>query len=244
MNRRVCIASIGKVLMLWLGMQLPSAATSTLAAPPARQSLDKVRSVAERAVREHYSRPGSRVEVTTEALDLRLRLAPCTQPLRAIISDQAQARSRLTVPVHCSQPGGWTVRVPVRLKLFRAVLVSSRALLRGDGISAMDVHAEERDVTRLGYGYLENFQQIAGRSLARAVARGTVLNPGTLGGRRMVRAGDHVQLLAQLDGIEVRAEGVALGSGDNGARLRVRNADSGRVVDAMVSAPGVVVALP
>jgi flagella basal body P-ring formation protein FlgA len=37
---------------------------------------------------------------------------------------------------------------------------------------------------------------------------------------------------------------VALGSGDNGARLRVRNAASGRVIDAMVSAPGVVVALP
>ncbi|MGB6144187.1 MAG: flagellar basal body P-ring formation chaperone FlgA, partial [Rhodanobacter sp.] len=70
------------------------------------------------------------------------------------------------------------------------------------------------------------------------------LSPGSLGGRRMVRAGDHVQVLAQLEGISVRAEGVALGSGDNGARLRVRNAASGRVIDAMVSAPGVVVALP
>jgi flagella basal body P-ring formation protein FlgA len=51
-------------------------------------------------------------------------------------------------------------------------------------------------------------------------------------------------LVARLGGIEVRADGLALGSGDNGARLRVRNASSGRVVDAMVSAPGVVVALP
>jgi flagella basal body P-ring formation protein FlgA len=50
--------------------------------------------------------------------------------------------------------------------------------------------------------------------------------------------------VAQLDGIEVRASGIALGSGDNGARLRVRNEVSGRVVDAMVNAPGVVLALP
>ena len=35
-----------------------------------------------------------------------------------------------------------------------------------------------------------------------------------------------------------------VGSGDNGARLRVRNEVSGRVVDAMVNAPGVVRALP
>jgi flagella basal body P-ring formation protein FlgA len=106
------------------------------------------------------------------------------------------------------------------------------------------VHGEERDITRLGYGYVENLDQVAGRSLARAVARGSVLSPGALGGRRMVRAGDHVQMVARLDGIEVRADGIALGSGDHGARLRVRNGSSGKVVDGMVSAPGVVIALP
>mgnify|MGYP001796839861 CR=1 FL=1 len=47
-----------------------------------------------------------------------------------------------------------------------------------------------------------------------------------------------------LDGIEVRASGIALGGGDNGARLRVRNESSGRVLDAMVRAPGEVLALP
>ncbi|MGB3270782.1 MAG: flagellar basal body P-ring formation chaperone FlgA [Rhodanobacter sp.] len=217
---------------------------SATAHAAATQSLDSVRATAEQAMRDHYGRPGSRVVANTEPLDLRLQLDACTEPLRALVSDQAQPRSRMTVPVQCPQPGGWTVRVPVHLQVFRQVLVSSRALLRGDGIGAADVHAEERDVTRLGYGYLDNLDQVAGRTLARAVARGTVLSPGSLGGRRMVRAGDHVQVLAQLEGIQVRAEGVALGSGDNGARLRVRNAASGRVIDAMVRAPGVVVALP
>jgi len=226
--------------MLWLGASCTVAAAATTAT----QSLDSVRAAAEQAVREHYATPGSRVEITSGALDLRLQLAPCRQPLRALIASNAQVSSRMTVPVQCPQDGGWTVRVPLQLQLFRTVLVASRPLLRGDGVGAADVHGEERDVTRLGYGYIENLDQIAGRSLARAVARGSVLSPGTLGGRRMVRAGDHVQMVARLDGIEVRADGVALGSGDNGARLRVRNESSGKVVDAMVSAPGVVVALP
>ena len=60
----------------------------------------------------------------------------------------------------------------------------------------------------------------------------------------MVRAGDRVQMIARLGDIEVRANGVALGSGDNGARLRVRNDSSGKIVDGMVSAPGEVIALP
>jgi flagella basal body P-ring formation protein FlgA len=232
---RAAFAAVGLIALL--GSAAAHAAAAT-------QSPDSVRAAAEQAMQDRYSRPGSRVVVSTEPLDTRLQLDACSEPLRALVSEQAQPRSRMTVPVQCPQPGGWIVRVPIRLQVFRQVLVSSRALLRGDGIGAADVHAEERDVTRLGYGYLDNLDQVAGRTLSRALARGSVLSPGSLGGRRMVRAGDHVQVLAQLEGISVRAEGVALGSGDNGARLRVRNAASGRVIDAMVSAPGVVVALP
>jgi len=229
------IAGLG-IAALWLG--------GATAGASAIQSLDSVRATAEQAVRQQYALPGSRIEVTAGSLDLRLQLAECRLPLRAVVARDAQLASRITVPVQCPQEGGWTVRVPLQVQLFRQTLVTSRPLLRGDGVSAADVHVEERDVTRLGYGYIENMEQVAGRSLARAVASGSVLSPGMLGGRRMVRAGDHVEMVARLDGIEVRADGVALGSGDNGARLRVRNESSGKVVDAMVSAPGVVLALP
>jgi flagellar basal body P-ring formation protein FlgA len=229
---------------LWIATLCLGAGSAAAEAIAATQSLDSVRAAAEQAVREHYAMPGSRIEIASGSLDLRLQLAECGQPLRALIGGNAQVSSRMTVPVQCPQDGGWTVRVPLQVKVWRTVLVASRPLLRGDGVGAADVHGEERDITRLGYGYVENLDQVAGRSLARAVARGSVLSPGALGGRRMVRAGDHVQMVARLDGIEVRADGIALGSGDNGARLRVRNESSGKVVDGMVSAPGVVVALP
>jgi flagella basal body P-ring formation protein FlgA len=195
-------------------------------------------------VRTRFTLPGNRVLARAMPLDPRLRLASCAQPLRAMLADAVRAAPRISVPVECPQAGGWTVRVSVELQLLRAVLVTRRPLLRGDGLRATDVRTEERDVTRLGYGYLDNLEQVDGRALARALPEGSVLTPAALGGRRMVRAGDHVQVLARLDGIEVRADGVALGGGDNGARLRVRNESSGRVIDAMVRAPGVVLALP
>jgi flagella basal body P-ring formation protein FlgA len=210
----------------------------------ASQSPDAIRTAAEQAVRQHYALPGNRVVVHTEPLDMRLKLDDCAQPLVATVPDRATPPSHMSVQVQCSQPRNWSVRVPVQLQLFRTVLVTSHALQRGDGLSLTDVRPEERDITRLGYGYVENLQQVAGRTLSRSLAKDTVLSPGALGGRRMVRAGDHVQLVARLGSIEVRADGVALGSGDNGARLRVRNENSGKIVDAMVSAPGVVTALP
>lgn len=220
---------------------LGTTALPALAAPPSEAD---VRAQAERFVQQHYAAPGSRVEVTSDPLDPRLRITDCAVPLVASLPGGDRMTPRLSVLVRCPGADGWTLRVPVALKVFRQVLVASRPLVRGDGIVAADVHAEERDVTRLPYGYLDSMDQVAERSLSRPVARGSVLTPSALGGRQMIRAGDHVQLVAELDGIAVRAEGIALGSGDSGARLRVRNGSSGRVVDAIVRAPGVVAALP
>jgi len=151
---------------------------------------------------------------------------------------------RMNVLVRCPGPDGWTLHVPVQLQVFRQVLVLVHPLQRGDGVRADDVHSEERDITRLGYGYINDMAELEGRTLSRAMGAGTVVTPAALGGRSAVKAGDQVQLVSRLSGIEVRASGVALGSGDSGSRLKVRNGSSGKVIDAMVMAPGEVLALP
>ena len=222
--------------LAWLG--LPGTSLAAVSSPAA------VQAAAEQAVRTRFDLPGNRIVAHAIPLDPRLRLAPCDAPLRAALADAIRPAPRLSVPVQCPQADGWTVRVQVQLQLFRPVLVTNRTLLRGDGLRPADVHTEERDLTRLGYGYVDSLDQVAGRTLARTLPSGSVLTPAALGGRRMVSAGDHVQVVANLGGIVVRADGVALGSGDNGARLLVRNESSGKVVDAMVHAPGVVLALP
>jgi flagella basal body P-ring formation protein FlgA len=226
----------GCLLLALLGVALPALAVPLTEAD--------VRGQAERFVQQHYAAPGSRVEVKSESLDARLRIGGCALPLIASLPGGGRMTPRLSVLVRCPTVDGWSVRVPLALHVWRQVLVASRPLIRGDGIVATDVRPEERDITRLPYGYVDNLDQLAQRSLSRPLATGSVLTPAALGGRQMVRAGDHVQLVAELQGIAVRAEGVALGGGDTGARLRVRNGSSGRVVDAIVRAPGVVVALP
>lgn len=214
------------------------------AAMPARAGDEPISAFARQWLVAQYSLPGNRVEASATPVDARLDLADCRGAMTASLPPNLPPRPRMSVQVRCTAGEGWTVHVPVSLRIFRDVLVTTRPLLRGDGIAAGDVHSESRDITRLGYGYVDDLQQAAGRTLARPLGPGSVLTPSALGGREMVRAGDRVQLVAQLDGIEVRASGIALGSGDNGARLRVRNEVSGRVVDAMVNAPGVVLALP
>jgi flagella basal body P-ring formation protein FlgA len=228
---------------VWLAL-LAGTALANTPADTADSPASKAQAAAEAAVRAHFAAPGSRVEAQAVPLNTRLILDDCALPLRATVPSSTHAAPRVLVQVQCPQADGWDTRVTVKLQLWRSVLVAVRPLQRGDGVRAGDVRSEERDITALGYGYLENLEQTQGRSLARALAAGSVLTPAALGGRRMVRAGDHVQMIARVQGIEVRADGVALGSGDSGARLRVRNGSSGRVIDAMVSAPGEVTALP
>lgn len=210
----------------------------------AASSVQDTAAFAERWVQQHYQQPGGRVETQASPLDSRLRLAPCPVPLTARLPAGDRLSPRVSVLVQCPSTDGWTARVTVELHVYRTVLVASRPLLRGDGVAASDVHGEERDVTRLGYGYFDRMDQLHARVLAHAVMRGSVLTPSALGGRQMVRAGDQVQIVANLAGIAVRAQGTALGSGDTGGRIRVKNAASGRVIDALIQAPGEVEALP
>jgi flagella basal body P-ring formation protein FlgA len=205
---------------------------------------DAAESFAQSWLARQFEQPGSRVEAQALPLDTHLQLHECQGAMTASLPPNLRPRPRMSVLVRCQRTPGWAVRVPVKLQVFRQVLVTSHPMFRGDGLSAGDVRSEPRDITRLGYGYVEKLQQATSRTLTIPLAANSVITPAALGGRRMVKAGDRVQLVARIGGIEVRASGVALGSGDDGARLRVRNSGSGRVVDAMVQAPGVVMALP
>jgi flagella basal body P-ring formation protein FlgA len=210
----------------------------------AQQSLEKVRTAAEQSVLDQQTLPGTRVQARADALDDRLRLAACVQPLKASLPPGRPVGSRVSVVVQCPDQAGWTLRVPVRVQVYQKVLVTSRPMARGDGIGAGDVHTEERDTASLSYGFVTELAQIDGRALARPLNSGTVLAPGMLAGRQSIRLGDAVVLTSKIDGVIVRADGVALGAGDNGSRLRVRNTSSGRILDAVVRGEGVVEVMP
>ncbi|WP_246058647.1 flagellar basal body P-ring formation chaperone FlgA [Luteibacter pinisoli] len=225
-----------------------AAVMASLAACPlaaaAEQSLAAIRTSAVSWLEQHRTLPDARMVAEADPLDSRLRLTECTAPLEVSLPGNRPVSARVSVVVHCPVPGGWTARVPVRVKMFMNVLVTTRPLARGDGLGAADVRLEERDVASLAYGYVAALDQVGGRALARPINAGTVLTPGMLAGRQAVRVGDAVSMEASVDGVVIHADGVAMGAGDTGARVKVRNASSGKILDAVVSGPGSVAVLP
>ena len=207
------------------------------------QPLPDLQAAALQAVRQ-AAPDDARIVAEAEPLDPRLRLPACSGELQAEAPDLDRGSARVSIAVSCAAGQSWTVRVPVHVQMFRKVLVSSRALARGDVLGAGDVHAEERDVARLGYGYLAESAQSYGRRLRRPLGAGTVLTPGMLTAREVVQRGQQVSLVAQMDGILVRAGGVALQAGDRGDLVQVRSLSCDCVVQGKVRDPGVVETLP
>lgn len=209
----------------------------------APQSLQDLQAAAVKAVQQ--AAPADvRVVAEAENLDSRLRLPACGGDLQAQAPDLRHGAARVSVPVACTAGRNWNVRVQVRVQMFRNVLVSSHDLARGDVVGAGDVHTEERDIARLGYGYMADATQLVGRHLRRALAAGTVVTPGMLAARVVVQRGQQVSLVAKLDNILVRASGVALEAGDRGDLIRVKSLSCDCVVQGKVRDPGIVDTLP
>lgn len=214
---------------------LVTAVTSIAQAQDAVESLDRIRSVAEAAVRKNLP---AGAEVSADSLDPRLRLSACAQKPQA---EAAGARGASTnVMVHCDGPGAWTLYVPVRVRDLRPVLVLTRAVRRGEQIDAGMLRVETRDIAQLPFGYLSDVSSVASNEFRRPVGAGQVVSPADLEPERCVRRGDLVTLIGHGAGIEVRAEGKAMADGGKGSRIRVQNSSSKRIVEGTVTAPGVV----
>lgn len=170
-------------------------------------------------------------------MDERLRLPACAEPLATRTA--SDSGSALSVEVRCDS-AGWKLFVPVGVSVQVPVLVMTRALARGQRVSASDVEVQRRERAGLGSIWLTAPEEIAGRVLSRPLAAGAVLTPSALVPAQLIKRGQSVMLIGENGGFSVRAEGRALDDAAAGESVRVQNLSSRRVVQGEVQADGTV----
>ena len=173
-------------------------------------------------------------------LDSRLRLARCDQALETYDSPNALSGGRGVVGIRCTGSSPWKLYVPVQIATFNQVVVSRRPLIRNQVLNAEDVMLKEKDTSGLHKAYYSDVDEVVGLRSKRTIDRGTTLHTGLLKRARLVKRGNRVEIVARLDGLDVRMRGVALADGGRGDRIRVRNLSSGRVVTGTIAANGLV----
>ena len=187
---------------------------------------------------EPLARGAARVEVVAGALDSRLAMAACGQPIR-VAADLSRQQARVNARVSCSAPSPWNLYVPVEIRVYRPVLVATRELRRGEAIGAGDVALEERNtLAAVGAPPLTQAADVVGLSARRTIAPGTLLSASLIELPVLVRRGDRLGVSARAGGITVQISGEALGTARLGERVRVRNLQSGRVIDAVMTGSG------
>jgi len=237
--RRPCLALLGASLAAG------AAAAEPAESPPAAEPLAAVKAAAVGLIRSQLRAASYEVHVAAAELDPRLHLARCPGALATALPAGSQLGTRVTVRVSCTAPGfPWAVFVPVNIESDVRVLVLRQSALRGARLSAAEVSAETRRVPGLAVGYVTDITMLERHTLQRSLPAGTALTADALLADLLVHQGQEVTLIASAPGISVRATGKALQDGREGARVRVQNLASLKVVEGVVDANGVIEITP
>ena len=131
------------------------------------------------------------------------------------------------------QVGGETRRaltVTVDTRFFKEVLVTTRSIRRGEDFTLDMFELIERDITAEKDGYYIDFSELTDLQAKRPLGFDRILTHRYVEKVPVVHRGDEVQLVVQAGNMRVSTLGVALQDGGLGARIRVRNLDSGKIL--------------
>lgn len=204
------------------------------------QSLASIRLQAEAFILDHPYKSPYPPRFELGKLDPRLRLKPCHAALSIGFArpDVTMGNSALTL--RCPLKPGWKIHLPVRVDVFDDVVVAARPLLKGQNIDESAIRFEKRNIARLNNGYYAQTGPLQQLQARRNLRRGAVLTPANLAPRLLVRSGQQVTLVLDYNGLQVKSSGKALRSAGFGEVVRVRNSQSQKVVEGVVSGEALV----
>ena len=228
-----------------IGAALAASATAAEPAERAAEPLAAVQAAAEGLIRSQLRGAAYEVHVQAAELDPRLHLARCPSPLATMLPSGAELGAHVAVRVSCTAQGlPWAVYVPVNVESDIRVLVLKQSALRGARLGAVQVTGETRRVAGLAVGYVTDVAALEHHTLARSLPAGTALTADAMLADLIVHQGQEVTLIASAPGVSVRASGKALQDGREGARVRVQNLASLKIVEGVVDASGVIEITP
>ncbi|GAB4175094.1 MAG: hypothetical protein OHK0026_03870 [Rhodocyclaceae bacterium] len=204
----------------------------------ARQDPQAVRSAVESFLRAQTRQLPGDVTVTVRDIDPHNGLAPCPA-LEAFLPEGARAWGRTAVGVRCQAQPGWSLFVPVQVRIETDYIVAARPLAAGAVIGPRDLATRRGDLAELPANALTDPSQAMGRRLQVGLAAGRPLSADQLRAPNAIVQGQSIRVLARGAGFDVSTEGRALNAAAAGQLTQVRTA-GGRTLSGLARADGAV----
>ena len=216
-----------------------------LAAPVSaveRQKMPPILKIVENFVRSETAALPGRVSFNLGTIDPHLILPTC-RALEPFIPAGTRLWGQAMVGVRCNEQAGWTMYVPVSIRVMANVVHAGRPLAHGQQVEAADIMLQEADLAQLPGGILTDMNQALGKTLVSNIAAGQPLRQDILRAALVIQQGQTVQLQTQGRGFSARAEGKALAAAADGQVVQVR-ITSGRTISGIARPGGIVEVRP
>lgn len=167
------------------------------------------------------------------------RLNAC-ESLQVALPQGGRLWGKTNVTVYCDDAQrGWTLYVPVKVKVTGNYIVSSHSLRQGQIINTEDIAIQSGDLAELPNGTLTDALQVIGHTLATSIGAGQPLHSNLLHETLVIRQGQTVKVVSRGSGFEVANEGEALNNATQGQVVRVR-LSTGQLVSGVADSHGAV----
>lgn len=206
----------------------------------AMQDHAKIKQVAADFVRQQSASFTGKVNYKVGDIDRRLTIPACSK-IEAFLPAGSPFIGNTSIGVRCMKKNGWSIFVPVQIKVSLNLLISVRQLPVGHVLQKQDLISRTIEVSQTEG--LTDPKQAIGKVLRYSIAAGQILRETMLRQPFSVTQGQIVHLVVQGDGFSIRSEGAALENAGEGRNVRIRSI-SGRVIGGVAQANGEVAIQP
>lgn len=205
-------------------------------AAPASQDHAQIKNVVAAFVQQQTAALPGKVAYKVDDIDQRINLPECPR-LEAFLPTGSQFIGKTSVGVRCLEKNGWSIFVPVQIRLSLNLVVSARQLSQGHTLHETDLASQTTETSQPG-GFTDP-KRVLGKVLRYSITAGQVLREDMLRPPYWVVQGQVVQLIVRGNGFNIRNEGVALNNASEGQTVQIRTS-SNRVISGIAAASGVV----
>ncbi|MDO9010752.1 MAG: flagellar basal body P-ring formation chaperone FlgA [Gallionella sp.] len=178
--------------------------------------------------------PG-KVAYHVDEIDSRIALRACSR-VEAFLPTGSKLIGRVSIGVRCMEANGWSLFIPVQIKITRELLISAHPLTAGQIVREQDIARLTTETTQSGG--IADSGLVIGKVLRYSIASGSVLRENMLRAPYSIKQGQSVRLSVQGSGFSISGAGVALNNASEGETVQIRTS-TGRVVSGIAVADGV-----
>lgn len=239
------VALLFSLLLITHNVLAQSTSSTQVRSDPVIQSLEEIADTVNEFILSEQL-PEQDVSVQVKALDRRLRLAQCTAPLDTSWSPGSRRLGRVTVEVSCASPKNWRMRVQATVTKDGMVWTLLRGVQRGDRLTRDLLVPLNITLGAGNYGFsalnspIGDVEPWLGFVFTQRVNSGKVLSERMLKMPKLIAKGEAVVIRHRSRGLQLQTRGVALRDAAAQQQTQVRNSASGKIVDAVAVAPGIV----